>query len=253
VAAYQPCRGSGHGRLGREGQLVHCGTVATQHCWYFRKKGIFTNPRKAFATQLSTQLRAWRSSGEGIILFIDIDENVYTGNLAEGLHMEEQILKSTGQEAPHSHQTGQVAIVGIFATPEIVCTNSYLSPHGAGNGDHRFQVHNFDAYSILGTEYQKTTHPSGQVLRCKVARTVKKYNTVLKQLLIRHRSFEKLEYLQQNHDRLGAAKFQLMFNNWDREVTCFMLGSEKQCNKYRKGSIKFSPVIGLWIRRIQLY
>ena len=99
-------------------------------------------------------------------MFADMNEKVYTGKLArtlqsDGLLMEEQTLKSTGQEAPYSHQTGQVAIVGTFATPEILCTNSYLSPHGAGNGDHCFQVHDFDAHTILGTVYPNTTRPSG--------------------------------------------------------------------------------------------
>ena len=70
-----------------------------------------------------------------------MNENIYTESLAwrlraDGLLMEEQTLHSTGREAPHSHQTGQVAIVGTFATPGIVCMNSYLSPHGAGIGDH---------------------------------------------------------------------------------------------------------------------
>ncbi len=149
------------------------------------------------------------------------------------------MLQSTGKEAPHSHQAGEVAIVGMFATPEIVCTNSYLLPHGAGIGIHCFQVHYFDAHSILGTKYPKTTRPSGRALQCKVAQTVKKYNTVLKQLLVRHRSFEKLGFLQQNSKILMAAELQLMFNQWDWEVTCYMLGLEKRCNKYRKGSIKF--------------
>ena len=42
-------------------------------------------------------------------------------------------------------------------------------------------------------------------------------------------------------------------NQWDREVTRLMLGLEKRCNKFRDGSIELSPVIGLWIRRIQVY
>jgi hypothetical protein len=81
---------------------------------------------------------------------------------------------------------------------------------------------------------------------------VNNYN-VLKQLLVRHWLFEKLEFLQQHHSNMSAADFQLMYNQWDREVTRLMLGSEKQCNKFRVGSIEFSPVIGLWIRRIQVY
>ena len=32
-----------------------------------------------------------------------------------------------------------------------------------------------------------------------------------------------------------------------------MLGSARRCNKFRDGSIEFSPVIGLWIRQIQVY
>ncbi len=194
--------------------------MASQHQRYFRKKGIFTNPRKAFSTQLVTQLRSWRVAGEEIILFADMNENVYTGSLArrlrsDGLLMEEQTLRSTGQEAPQSHQTGQVAIVGTFATPGIICSNSYLSPHGAGVGNHQFQVQDFNAHSVLGTEYPTTVRPSGRALRCKVFRTVTKYNKVLKQLLIHHRSFKKMEYLQQNRLWLSPAEFQLLFNQWD--------------------------------------
>jgi hypothetical protein len=32
-----------------------------------------------------------------------------------------------------------------------------------------------------------------------------------------------------------------------------MLDSEKWCNTYQNGSIEFSPVVGLWIRRMQLH
>jgi hypothetical protein len=187
-----------------------------------------------------------------------MNENVYTGSLArhlrsDGLLMEEQTLHSTSQEAPHSHQTGQVAIVGIFMTPGIICSNSYLSLHGAGVGNHRFQVHDFNAHLVLGTEYPTTVRPSGRALRCKVFRTVTKYNEVLKQLLIHHRSFKKMEYLQQNRLRLSPAEFQLLFNQWDWEVTCLMLGLEHCRNKFRDGSIEFSPVVGLWLCQMQLY
>jgi hypothetical protein len=78
-----------------------------------------------------------------MILFIDVNKNVYTIPLAkalrgDGLLMEEQTLHLTGKEAPHSHCTGKVAIVGMYATPGIICTNSNLSPPGAGVGNHQF-------------------------------------------------------------------------------------------------------------------
>jgi hypothetical protein len=166
VTTYQPCQGSTMPKLGRDGRLLHSGTVATQHTWYFWKRGIFLKPQKLFAMQLVTQLKLWQSAGEEIILFVDMNENIYTGSLgrrlrSDGLLIEEQTLQSTGREAPHSHQSGQAAIVRTFATPGIVCTNSYLSPHGAGIGEHRFQIPDFDAHLVLGTEYPTTVCPSG--------------------------------------------------------------------------------------------
>ncbi len=89
---------------------------ATQHEWYFWKKGNFNKPREIFSSQLITQLMAWHAAGEEVILFIDVNENIYMGPLAKalsgnGLQMEEQTLHLTGKGAPHSHCTGKVAIV----------------------------------------------------------------------------------------------------------------------------------------------
>ncbi len=65
---------------------------------------------------------------------------------------------------------------------------------------------------------------------------MKRYNKVLRQLLIRHRSFEKL---------MSADDFQILFNRWDMEVTQLMLALEKRCNTFRDGSIEFSLVTGI--------
>jgi hypothetical protein len=126
--------------------------------------------------------------------------------------MEEQTLCLTGKETSHSHCTGKVAIVGAYSTPGIVCTNSYHSPHGAGVGNHRFQLHNFDAHTVLGTDYPKTVRPQGRALCYRVERTVKWYNELLTKLLIHHRLIEKLEFLQTNHHLMSADAFQTLFN-----------------------------------------
>ncbi len=157
----------------------------------------------------------------------------------------------TGKEAPHSHCTEKVAIVGMYATLGIICTNLYLSPHGAGVGNHWFQLHDFDAHTVLGTDYPKTVCPQGRVLRCGVERTAKRYNEVLTKLLIRHRLFEKLEFLQTNHHLMSADAFQTLFNRWDMEVTQLMLASGNQCNMFFDESIEFSPITGIWIHRLQ--
>jgi hypothetical protein len=234
------------------------GWVAAQHEHYFWKKGNFNKPREIFSSQLITQLMAWHAAGEEVILFIDVNENVYMGPLAKALQgnklrMEEQILRLTGTEAPHSPCTGKVAIVGTYATLGIICTDSYLSPHGAGVGNHRFQLHNFDAHTVLGTDYPKTVHPQGRALHCGVERTVKRYNKVLTKLLICHRLFEKLVFLQTNHHLMSADAIQKLFNRWDMDVMQLMVALEKWCNKFPDGSIEFSPITGIWIHCLQAY
>ncbi len=142
----------------------------------------------------------WQAAGEEIILFIDVNKNVYTGPLAkalqgDGLQIEEQTLCLTGKEEPHSYSTGKMATVGTYAVLGIICTNSYLSPHGTEVGDHQFQLHDFGAHTVFGTNYSKMVHPHRRALCCRVEQTVKRYNKVLRQLLISHQSFEKLDYL----------------------------------------------------------
>jgi hypothetical protein len=199
VLAYQPCQSSGRWLICQNGLMKGKGTVAAQNERYLWKKRNFNKPREVFSTQLLTQLRVGQAVGEEIILFVDVNKGVYTSPLAkalqgEGLLMEEQTLWSTGREVPHSHCAGKVAIVGMYATLGIICTNLYLSPHGAGVGHHRFQLHNFDAHTVLGTDYPKMVHPNRRALRCGVEQTVNQYNKVLRQLLICHQLFEKIRY-----------------------------------------------------------
>ena len=89
--------------------------------------------------------------------------------------MAEQTLKSTGRHAPHSHQSGKTPIVGTFATLGIMCTTLYLSPHGSGVDNHIFQLHDFDADSVLGIEFLTTDQTLVRALLCDVVMTHKKY------------------------------------------------------------------------------
>jgi hypothetical protein len=154
------------------------GTVAAQHERYSLKKDNFNKPWEISSSQLITQLRAWHAAGEEAILFIDVNKNVDTGPLAKalqgkGLWMEEQTLCLARKEAPHSHCIGKMVIMGTYATLGIICMNSYLSPHGAGVGNHWFQLHDFDAHTVFSTDYPKTVCPHGRALQCGVEQTVK--------------------------------------------------------------------------------
>ncbi len=79
VSAYQPCHLSGWRLIGHNGLMKGRGMVVAQHEWFFWKKGNFNKPREIFSSQLITQLMAWRAAGEEVILFIDVNDNIYTG------------------------------------------------------------------------------------------------------------------------------------------------------------------------------
>jgi hypothetical protein len=112
VSAYQPYHLSGWQLIGHNGLMKDRGMVAAQHEWYFWKKGNFNKPLEIFISQLITQLMAWHAADEEVILFIDVNENIYMGPLAkalrgDGLRMGEQTLCLTGKEAPHITALGR--------------------------------------------------------------------------------------------------------------------------------------------------
>jgi hypothetical protein len=259
ISAYQPNKTpKQHKLVTEDGKMIGRGTVSAQHQRYFMNKGNLNDPRDIFRDQLLVQLKQWRARNEEIILFADLNEDIYTGPIAQALLqpellMEEQTLKSTGIIAPPSHFTGSHPIVGTFATPGIVCTNSFLSPHGMGVGDHRFQLHDFDANSLLGTEYPKTVRPSGRALRCDVPRIRKKYIKRLKKQLKRHKIEEKLKILNEHQAEMPREKVEHHHNKIDEEVVQQQVGSEKKCNKFYDGKIEFSPEVGIVVRRGRLY
>jgi len=59
----------------------------------------------------------------------------------------------------------------------------------------------------------KAVKPVGRSLQCGVEIAVKKYNAVLKELIVCHRASDKLELLYTDQDTISPADFQLLFNN----------------------------------------
>jgi len=79
IAAYQLRKSIGAIRS----KSIRDDTVWSQHQRYFQKKGIFHNPRKMSNKQLLAQLKQWRSAGEKIGPFADLNEDIYEGKIAK--------------------------------------------------------------------------------------------------------------------------------------------------------------------------
>ena len=99
VSAYQPNKIQKQSRLvTANGKMVGRGTVAAQHQRYFMSKGNLNDPRDIFKAQLLLQLKQWRSLGEEIILFADLNEDIYTGPIAQSLLQPELLMEEQVQE-----------------------------------------------------------------------------------------------------------------------------------------------------------
>ena len=255
VTAYQPTTPSLRARTAK-GRASS--TVWAQHRRYFRKRGIFLSPRRMFQDQLTAQLTTWHDAGEEIILFTDMNDNVYDSLLASrltssSLQMREQFEQVEGFHAPASHFRGSRPITGCFATPGVDCLALYVSPHQKGAGDHRYWVMDFCARSVLGIEYPRLARPRGRKLKCYVERSMKKYLKRLRRLSLEHRVFDKMESLQDMVGSRSREDCELAFNKWDKEYTELQTASEDKCNKFMDGSIEYSPLVGEWIRRRDCY
>jgi hypothetical protein len=262
VMAYRPCFPTSIRRRGRD-KLGS--TVWEQHERYFRDRGEFRDPLELFDVHITDMIRQWRDNDTEVILMGDFNDNVYEGSLARilasaDIRLTEQFQRLFNQDAPYSHITGTEPISAVFASPGINCEAAFISCHEAGVGDHRLHVFDFDAESLLGITAPATRRPRARNLQCRLEYARVNYERVLMQLTSRHKMFKKAKVLADGVDHMGPVEFQLApvefqlaFNKWDNELVELMLASEKKCRKIKNDYIPFSPIIGKWIKRLNLY
>jgi hypothetical protein len=129
---------------------------------------------------LTTQLLDWKKSGYEVVLFGDLNENVYTGEMAQRLGQDDLLMTeafrtANGFETPSSYFRGSNPITGCFTTQGIEVVNVYVSSHQAGAGDHRYWIIDLTSKSVFGASYPHMVRPRGRKLKCVVKRTAKKY------------------------------------------------------------------------------
>lgn len=170
VVAYRPCKPTKSARKDFQRGML---TVWSQQRRYFRKRGLRGSPRARFAADLLRQLTDWKRRGREIILFMDLNECAYTGELAltltgNDLGLEECFQQVNHHRAPPSHFRGSRPITGCFISAGIDCLNCYVSPHQAGPGDHRYWIVDFCSKSVLGVGYPHLVRPRGRRLKSQV-------------------------------------------------------------------------------------
>lgn len=94
MSAYQPHKLSKNPWLvSKSGKMNRRGKVGAQHRRYFMERGNLNDPRDIFRDQLILQLKQWRAANEEIILFANLNENIYTGPIAQATGIQPVILQ----------------------------------------------------------------------------------------------------------------------------------------------------------------
>jgi hypothetical protein len=245
IVAYQPCQPKRRNTMGE--------TVWDQHVRYHESQGEVRNPRIMFRHDLVELLLQWKRGGDEIILAGDFNENVYHGPLsvlleADDLRMREICHKVTGVPLPATHLRGRIPIDGVFCTAGADCTSATLLPPRAGVGDHRVFLLDFASETIIGDIFPRVVPIFRRQLNCSSDRIKQNYIQVLSQLATRHKILRKMEIIDEDQSATPAMT-QLRMSKVDLELEQFMKSAERDCHKYKRDNLEWSPLASVWIHR----
>jgi hypothetical protein len=72
---------------------------------------------------------------------------------------------------------------------------------------------------------------------------------MLNQLTVCHHVFKKLYMIDRDSDYISVALVQLWMNKVDLELEQFMKSFKKDCHKYKRNDIEWSPYSGIWLNQ----
>ena len=232
-------------------------TVFTQHITAINSLGLDTTPYALFVSDLTSALRCWRAAGDRIILFIDSNEHVLRGLLAQRLaHLSIDMQESSSRFWPpnqehNTHSMGTQPIDGIYTTPDIDVNNFLSLSFHEGVGDHRTSIVDFSTASFLGTYQGHIVRPTSRRLTTKQPQSVHNYNTALLSNFTAHRIPERLQRIATDaENNPGDRELLERSENLFEEIKQYRLGSERNCRNILKPYSPFSLPVKYWYDRI---
>ena len=238
------------------------GTVYVQHLTEINTLGLDVSPYNLFLSDLTRQLQCWRAAGERIVLFIDANEHILRGKLAQLLgnrhiNMKEVSHRFWGESGEHNtYILGKQPIDGIYATPDVEVQGFLSLSFHESVGDHRTTFGDISTTSMIGLHKPHIVRPTTRRLTTKQARSVQEYNNELWDRLCRHRipgRWEKLAADIHRDSGSGIKDIQGQAETLHRETLEHRLGAERNCRKILKPESEFSPPIKFWYDRIHAY
>ncbi len=138
-------------------------TIYPQHARYMMRHGLLGNPMELFQAAILAAITRWIKSGDRIILFIDMNEHIITGNLpGELLHLglHEATHKHWEDLEPHTFVYGNgKPINSVHHTPDLTITALMQLSFHEGVGDHRTVLVDISTESAIGKFERRVIPP----------------------------------------------------------------------------------------------
>jgi hypothetical protein len=171
-------------------------TIYQQQVRHIQTHGLNTSPSRLFLMDFLAQLQVWKSQGDRLLIFVDMNEHVLRGTVARyllSMGLVEATHQHWGSEEPHTFIGGVDPIDGVWHTPDLeVSTLVQLSFH-EGLGDHRTVLVDVTTQSAIGKHEFRVVRPEARRLNSTNTRVRSRYINHLEGQMAIHRMPNRLE------------------------------------------------------------
>jgi hypothetical protein len=238
------------------------GSVYSQQERYLRSINDNRNPRRAFIKDLETQLTKWLAEGNLIIIGLDANDNVRTGEVNAMLR-NQGILDVHATQHPHlatestcNKNSQSIPVDGIWASPSLECTAAGYFGYGeviVGKTDHRMLWADFSYESALGFQPPLPSYRQPQRLTLTDPRVVKRYNKILGQEHARLRLGPRAFALQASIPSGLTPQHHREYETLAKLDLDARRHANKKCRKLRMAEIEYSDTLKIARGEVDLW
>lgn len=234
------------------------GSVYQQHLRYLQTNGFDVHPRELFESDLLWQLKIWLALGDRVILMMDCNSHVLTGQLGRALFklgLREITKDFVGELCPNTHISGSEHIDGVWATTDITVTAVKWLPYEESPGDHRACVFDFTTHSAIGSTERRIVRPECRRLISTNPGAVAAYIAEMDRQFDIHRIEARQQALVDKTEGMFPIPemYQLKSERLDIQVGQIQLHCESGCRMIYRPDSPFSPDYSLWDKRKKMF
>jgi hypothetical protein len=221
-------------------------TIYQQHTRYMMWHDLLENPRDLFQANILASITRWIESGNRIILFINMNEHILTGNLPR------ELLRLGLQEATHKrwedlepctfvYGNGK-PINSVYHTPGLITIALMQLSFHQGVGDHRTVLVDISTDLAIGKFEKRVVPPKARRLVTKNENSMKAYVLFVTKECQRHRIQRNLDDITSNlRIKLASPMHCAILENVDVQRSNIQRGGECTCRKNCQAPTSLEP------------